>query len=195
MRAAIVSAVLAFLAALGFFYLTVPGEIAKYGIFGAVRASSYLGLLAGAAVYAWRRGGGPERAVAIVLLADVLLDPLLHLFLAKRFTTVDPTHLVLGIAYLIAFVSIALKANRLWTLWLCAFHGLSVLSHVTKALDLGIHPVIYAVMQVIWSYVMLGLLIFGTRNHQRRSKTALGDASWSGSLLRSDAAPAKPPGG
>lgn len=180
MRAAIVTAILAFCAALGFFYLTVPGDIAKYGMLGAARTSLYLGLLAGTAIYAWLRGGGPERAVAIILVADVVLDPLFHLFLAKRFSMVDPTHLTLGLIYLVAFVAIALRAQRLWTLWLCAFHGLSVLSHVTKALDLGIHPVIYAVMQVIWSYAILALLIFGIWNRQRQSETRRARGSWSG---------------
>lgn len=182
MRAALATAILVFCATLGFFHLTFPGDIARYGVLGAARTSFYLGLLGGTGVYAWLRGGGPERAVAIILVADVLLDPLLHLFLAKRFSMVDPTHLMLGAFYLAAFVVIALRARRLWTLWLCAFHGLSVLSHVAKALDLGIHPVIYAGLQVIWSYAILALLIFGIWNRQRLSETRPAPGSWSGFL-------------
>jgi hypothetical protein len=185
MRAALFVAVAAFAAALGFYELTIPEKIAAFGVFGAVRSAFYIGLLVGSVTYAGLKGGGPERAVAAVLATRFVLDPLMHLYLHARFTTVDPTHLILDSATLIAFVAVALRANRFWTLWLCAFHGLAVLSHVTKALDLTIHPVVYAIMEAMWSYMLLALLIWGTWVHQRRLTTQAGDRSWRDSSHRS----------
>lgn len=185
MRAAILVAIAAFALTLGFFQLTMAEKIAELGIWGAVRSSFYIGVLAGAVAYGSLRGGGPERVVVAILTADIIIDPLMHQFLRLRFASVDPTHVILDMAYLAAFVVLAVRANRLWTLWLCAFHGLATMSHATKALDLAIHPVVYGVMQVVWSYIILALLIWGTWNHQRRLRTSGADPSWRSSSHRS----------
>lgn len=179
MRAALIVAILVFATALAMFNITMPKHIAAYGMFGAIRSAFYIGLLADAVTYGGRQGGGPEKVVAITLMVSTLLDPVMHLLLHARFRTVDPTHLIVDLGCLAVFLTVALRANRLWTLWLCAFHGLSVLSHVAKAFELDIHPIIYAVMEAVWGYLEILLLIAGTWAHQQRLRTNLADPSWS----------------
>ena len=49
-----------------------------------LRIALFVILLVAAAVYALRKGGGPERAMAMILLAMAASDQILHLFIPAR---------------------------------------------------------------------------------------------------------------
>ena len=68
------------------------------------------------AVAAWRIGGGPERALAGVLVGLMVGDQFYHLALeGMRFAPAAPTaHLLLDCAALAASLAVALTANRIY---------------------------------------------------------------------------------
>lgn len=148
-------------------------------ILGVSRSSFFLALAIGGCLYAMRCGGGPERIIGATILATVVADPILHLALSVRFVSVDPTHLIVDVARLGAFTLVALRANRFWPIWLAALQMLALGAHLTREMELSIHPVVYAVMKAMWSYGIVILLIFVTRHHQRLIASGVTRKSWS----------------
>lgn len=178
----IVGIVVALLAALAFTStlrdaVEVYGPLEVYG--GIARSSFYFGLAAGGCTYAIRCGGEPERWIGIIILMGVVVDQPLHQLLPVRYMRVDPTHLLIDSISFIAFLAVSLRANRFWPLWMSAFQLLSFGAHLAKAMNLSIHPVVYAAMTVAWSYGMLILLIGATRFHQRLCARGEMRRSWS----------------
>ncbi|MBQ1500386.1 MAG: hypothetical protein IIZ38_18930 [Sphingomonas sp.] len=183
MRLALGIGILCFLAAVAIFFATTAPKAHVYGeayVYGAIlRSAFYVGLAAGGCAYAMRCGGAPERIAGWIILATVLADPLLHLVLQPRFREVDPTHLIVDIARFAGLTAIALRANRYWPIWLSAFQLLALAAHLAKAMDVAIHPVVYGVMQVVWSYGILIGLILATRTHRRLTANGATRRSWS----------------
>jgi len=183
MRLAIVLALLAFVLAaivmVGLNARHVPayGALMVYG--SAVRSAFYIGLAVGACSYAIRCGGTPERIIGIVILAGLAADPVLHQLLQLRFAKVDPTHLIIDVSRFAAFAAVALLAYRFWPIWLSSFQLLALGAHLVKAMNLAIHPMIYAAMSAMWSYGMLLVLIAATRYHQRLTARGGTRRSWS----------------
>lgn len=188
MRFAFVIGFVTSIAAALYFLLTLRGAQETYGALevyaGIARSSFYFGLAAFSCSYALRCGGPPERAVAMIILAGLVADPLLHQLFSLRVSRPDPTHILVDGGTLIAFVAISLRALRIWTLWLSAFQLLSLGAHGAKAMNLAIHPVVYVAMAVIWAYGMLALLIGATRYHQRAVARGATRKSWRRSLPR-----------
>jgi len=77
-----------------------------------IRIAVFLTILAAALVYALRKGAGPERAMASILIAMLLADQLLHLFVPPRFSTVDMGHLLIDLAAAGATFVLAMTAHR-----------------------------------------------------------------------------------
>lgn len=183
MRFAIVLAIIAFLLAaavsvgLNAHHAPTYGEFLVYA--SAARVAFYIGLAIGTCTYAIRCGGMPERIVGIVILAGLAGDPILHQLFHLRFATVDPTHLVIDISRFAAFAAVALAASRFWPIWISSFQLLALGAHVAKAMDIAIHPIVYATMSVMWSYGMLVVLIVATRYHQRSTARGAMRKSWS----------------
>lgn len=151
-----------------------------------MRVIFYLSLLAICAIYALRRGGAPEKATAIAIILMVASDPLVHFVTPTRYTRLDPGHLVIDGLALLAFLAIALRANRYWPLWVSALQLIAVVAHVARLIDVEIHKAAYGLMQVLWSYPMLILLALGTRAHQARLRRCGVDRSWSSSSRRAE---------
>lgn len=63
-----------------------------------VRIAIFHLFLLAALVYALRKGGGPERAMALILIAMSASDLVLHQFVPPRFTSLDSGHLAIDIA-------------------------------------------------------------------------------------------------
>jgi len=158
-------------------YLPTHGEFVVYA--SAARVAFYVCLAVGGCAYAIRRGGVPERVVGIAILVGLAADPLLHQFFKLTFDTVDPTHLIIDVSRFAAFAAVALTAHRFWPIWISSFQLLALGAHVVKAMNLAIHPVIYAAMSVMWSYGMLVVLILATRYHQRVIARGETRKSWS----------------
>ena len=130
-----------------------------------------LGLALLVVAYCWRKGGQPERAAATVLPMMYLLDPIYHAIWGQvtTYDRINLGHLVIDTAALMAFVAIALRANRLWTIWLASAQLIAVLSHFLRGIA-PMNPWVYAAMNRGPSWLEIALLFAGTALYQRRLK-------------------------
>lgn len=156
------------------------------------RIALFVILLVAAAVYALRKGGGPERAMAAILLAMALTDQLLHLFVPARFMTVDTGHLLIDLLAAAATMIVALNAYRFWPLIAGSLQMLPLVAHSTRAIDIALDPKAYLIMQVAASWLLPPLLAIGTWRHQQRIAKTGSEPSWVGSSAATAAAGAKP---
>ena len=121
--------------------------------------------------YCWRKGGQPERAAAMVLPAMYLLDPIYHAIWGQvtTYDRINVGHLVIDAAAFLAFLAIAVRADRLWTIWLASTQLIAVLSHFLQGVA-PMHPWVYAAMNRGPSWLEIMLLFAGTALYQRRMK-------------------------
>lgn len=155
-----------------------------------IRIAIFVALLLVALVYAFRKGGGPERAMATILLAMAAADQLWHLFVPARFLTVDTGHLAIDLAGAAATLVLALVAYRFWPMVAATLQMLPLLAHFGRAVDISVDPAAYLTMQVAASWLLPPLLILATWRHQRRMRKNGSDRSWYVSWHRSNPPPA-----
>lgn len=146
-----------------------------------LRIACFLTLLFLAIFYALRNGGGPERAMAFILIAMLVADQMLHLVIPARFTTLDTGHLAIDLAAAAATLTLALAAHRFWPLAAAALQILPLLAHFSRAVDLSVHPTAYLSMQVFASWLLPPLLALATWRHRKRLQWRGSDRSWHGS--------------
>lgn len=150
-----------------------------------MRNAIFLALLLAALVYALRRGGGPEKAMAWIAALMVASDWLLHLAVPPEFASLDVGHLAIDLFGASATFLLAMVAHRFWPLPMAALHFLPLLAHSSRAVDVAMHPVAYLTMQVATSWPVPLLLILATWRHQRRMRHAGSEPSWYRSWLPS----------
>jgi hypothetical protein len=150
----------------------------------------YYALLLLCWAYALRRGGGPERAGTTILLVGSLLTLATVSSQAGSYASVETGVFIVDMATLLAFLVVAVRAERFWPLWITALQLIGTSGHVVKLVDPDLMPKAYAFAAIFWSYPMVLLLALGTWRHQQRLKRFGVDRSWSSSSARS----APPPG-
>lgn len=82
-------------------------------------------------------------------------------------------------------VAIALRANRMYTLWLAGFQIIATFAHLARAMTDAISPIAYAVMYIAPSYFQIIILAFGIWFHHKRTKRHGSYRSWRRSSRRS----------
>ncbi len=124
------------------------------------------------AVWAYRKGGQPEKACAATFIALIVADRLYHALISRSYQleTVDLWHFGLDIGVLAALIPIALRANRLYPMFLAAFQIIAVNAHIARDAFTQITPFAYAVMYIMPSYAQLIILTWGVGAHVRRAK-------------------------
>lgn len=129
-------------------------------------------LLLGACVYAWRRGGRPEKGVAAILLGMLASDRLYHMLPGDQgiYDGIDYGHLLIDGSALIAFAAIALKADRFWTLFIGALQIIATMAHVLRGIETEMHPVAYAIIIRVPGWAQIALLYYGIWSFDRRSR-------------------------
>ena len=127
-------------------------------------------LLALVSLFAWRRGGGPEKAAAVALLASLAIDQTYHaLVAAPLYRQLDLWHMSLDVAMLAVMVGLALRSPRVWLLWMASLQTISALGHVLHVIELAMPVVVYWAMITAPSWLQILLLAAGTYlNDQRR---------------------------
>lgn len=122
------------------------------------------------AVWAMRRGGGPERICSAIFVAMFAADRFYDLLVRPAFEleTVDTWLFALDIAVLAAIVPVALRANRLYPMVLAACQLIAVNSHLARDSFEQVTPVAYAVMVIAPSYLQLMILAGGIWAHTKR---------------------------
>lgn len=148
-----------------------------------IRTILFCVLLAGAAGYAWRRGGGPERAVALILMVGIVATWAIAIGLrgsrTGHFIRVEHGILLVDSLMLVALAGIAVAADRFWPLWMTALHAFGVVGHIAKAIAPDILPNVYHAAHLFSAYPGLMLLTLATRWHRQRMMRDGHDPSWS----------------
>lgn len=138
-----------------------------------------LALFLVAGLLAFLRGGPPEKAAAAIIVAWILADVVYHLlFGPSGFDAVDPVHVVLDGAQLIAIAGLALRANRMWPLWAAAAQLICVSGHLAAYIEPGGMRRAYWAMTQIPPFIQLVALMLGAAAHQIRSKRIGQYRSW-----------------
>ncbi|SNT08814.1 hypothetical protein [Sphingopyxis indica] len=143
-----------------------------------MRIALFLGFLAAAIFYAAWRGGGPERVMAAIAAAMVGLDQLLHAFVPPNFLSLDSGHLAIDLFGAAATIILALFAHRFWPMCVAVLHIAPLLAHISRTIDVNLHPAAYLTMQVATSWPVPAILIFATWRHRRRLARGVSEPSW-----------------
>lgn len=136
--------------------------------------------------YALLRGGAPEKIGTSIVLVGSLLTLATVSTQARSYASVEIGVFLVDVATLLAFLVLALRAQRYWPLWLTALQLIGTAGHIVKWADPDLMPKAYAFAAIFWSYPMLLILALGTWRHQQRLKRFNVDRSWSSSSAPSD---------
>lgn len=139
---------------------------------------AFVGLLAGAFLFAWWRGGGPERVVATMFVAAWLATTATKLPAEINRLTVAYHTLAIDTLLLIGLLAVARRANRIWPVAAASLSLLIVLAHLARMINTHQFRFVYIVMTEFWPYLQLLLLIAGTALHWRRAATRGAEPSW-----------------
>lgn len=153
------------------------------------------------AIVALRRGAGPERATASVLLGMVvslwvyklLATPDNPVVVVRLFASVDTYFLAIDGLALVALIVIALKANRFYPILLAGCQLVSLMTHFASGLLRTGYPLAYALFNLLPFYCMIAIFTGGLLAHLRRFRRLGPYPSWRGSFGLSLALTAKPP--
>jgi hypothetical protein len=148
----------------------------------------FIALLIACCVFAFAAGGGPERVGATTYAAACLASFLVYSAPPIRFQGVEVGVFIVDVLVFVAFIPLALRANRFWPIWVSALLGLGVVGHLAMLLHPHVIPWAYAAVLSMWSYPILLLIAAGTLAHRRRLKRSGADPSWT----RSSAPPGPP---
>jgi hypothetical protein len=130
-------------------------------------------LLLAVCLYALWRGGADERIVAITCLAGTAATMLAVSPLRQRYAGVEEGLLLVDLAVLAGFITVALRSKRFWPLWVAGLQLTTSLGHFLKGIDQDLLPRAYGAALQFWSYPILLILAVGTfRSHQRLRRTA-----------------------
>ncbi len=123
-----------------------------------------LALLAVATAIAFWRGGWPERSIATIMIAWVVIDRVFHLIFpgAETYRVVDLWHFGIDLCGLAAFLFVALKADRIWTLWVCSLQLISVLGHILRLIDEAMFEIVYAIFLRFPFWIAIALLLWAS---------------------------------
>lgn len=145
----------------------------------------FLLLLIATTAYALTFGGTPERIGAALYAAACLFSLAVVSAVPYRFRSVELGIFIVDVLLFIAFVLLALRANRYWPIWVSGLLGLGVLGHLAMMLRPQVIAWAYAAILSIWSYPILLLVCVGTAAHRVRLKRNGADHSWTPSSGRS----------
>lgn len=127
-------------------------------------------LLLAVCIYAWLRGGTDERAVAATCLAGTIATVLVISPLRHRYAGVEEGLMLVDLAVLAGFITVALRSRRFWPLWVAGLQLTTSLGHILKGVDHDLLPKAYGAALQFWSYPILLILAIGTyRSHRRAS--------------------------
>lgn len=137
-----------------------------------IRFFVQVSLLVLVCIAAWRVGGKPEKSVAGVYLAMLVLDLLGALVLQDLGADLQQSQqyrFVLDISALIAVVYVALRFDRWWTLWVGSVQLIAVIAHVLDLTSVDIPPLVYGVMERWPTWLAIAITGLGTLHHWRHS--------------------------
>jgi len=88
--------------------------------------------------------------------------------IAQRYEGIEEGTMLVHLAVLAAFTTVALRSKRFWPLWAAGLQLTTSLGHVLKGVKHDLLPQAYGAALQFWSYPILLILAVGTyRAHQR----------------------------
>jgi hypothetical protein len=111
---------------------------------------------------AYWKGASPERQAALVFVSMFVFDRSYHWVFGPGVFILRANlgHIMIDAAALAAFVIVALRANRLYPLWLASFQLMIIVSHIVRAINPAMLNGVYGILAFVPSY--LEVLAFGT---------------------------------
>lgn len=122
-------------------------------MFDLVRFAVGAGVFFGICGWAIWRGGWPERLVATALLVNALVSPLTQTHPLSR--APEMAMFVLDSAFTLLVLFTALKSDRWWPLFCCAFAFLGALTHLAQHLNIDVDQFVYMTAIVLWNYLVV----------------------------------------
>jgi len=117
----------------------------------------------------WRFGARPERIGVVVMLASSALDLGYHALLgAALYASVDLGHLAINTACTVAFLALALRANRIWPLWCSALQIIMTLGHIGETVYPQGAPLAYWSMTFLPTVGQVLAITLGAIAHHQR---------------------------
>ena len=120
--------------------------------------------------FAFWRGRQEERIAAGACLVATIVTVWIIPPVALRYSAMDPAQLAIDGAMLATFVTIALRSERFWPLWVAGLQLTMSTSHLMKAIDSDLLPRAYAAAAGLWSYPILLIIFVGTWRAHRSDR-------------------------
>jgi len=131
-------------------------------------------------VFAGMRGAAPERWAATIVGIRYGVDALYHwLVVAPSFAIVDPGHAVLDGLMVAGFTWLALRANRVWPVWMAGSALIAVFGHIMVFAGAVQLQRAYWAMTNVPHFVQLFTLLTGTIFHCWRLRVVGPYRDWS----------------
>jgi hypothetical protein len=127
-------------------------------------------LLALATLYALVQGGAPERAVALGYLAAYVGSAYFAANRTDQYFSLEWGLFAVDSLLAICLVLFALHANRYWTLWAASIQIVSLAAHFAKLVVPELVAPAYGLTLIVWSYLAIPVLFFGTHRHRKRQQ-------------------------
>jgi hypothetical protein len=134
--------------------------------------------------FALARGGAPERIAALIFIAAVALTAVAAPPSITRFHTPEVGIALVDLLVFVGFAVLTHLANREWPLWMSSMQGIALLCHLPILFGPDVLPEAYVMMQGLWSWLILVVLVYGTVRHRRALRVQGIDPSWKGSSVR-----------
>lgn len=130
-------------------------------------------------LYAFSRGGGPERLAAMLLLLARLATLVMPFDYQTTFRTINWGNFLVDLGLLVALMTLATRANRFWPMWMAAIQLLTIGMHAVRVYDMQIVAIVYSRLSGQLAYPMLAMLAIGVWRHRQRLQAFGSDPCWS----------------
>lgn len=129
---------------------------------------------------AYWRGAQPEKQVSIVFFIGFYVGYAVRFIRGRPdFVFLDYGLFFVDAVLLAIFISVALRANRWWPIWVASLQIIPVTGHFIKLLDIDGLSVVYWGMLDIPDYSQIVVILMGIHTHQKRLKKIGAYPDWS----------------
>lgn len=121
----------------------------------------------------WRWGAAPERWLIGIFIVTMVAPTNIFGWFDIEVFALGPYAAVfvsLDVAAMIAFVVIALNANRNYPLWVAGFQLVAMGAHAARSLVDAVSPFAYLVLSIGPSYCQLLVIFVGFLRHMQRER-------------------------